>query len=74
MEAGWVFFKKQVSKLMVAGSLREKPGCPQNFFFFSLEPRLLHMEVPRLRVQSKLQLPATATATSMVGRGGGGDP
>ena len=34
------------------------------FFFFFLEPHLLHMEIPRLGVQSELQLPATATATA----------
>ena len=37
------------------------------FFFFSfffLGPNLQHMEVPRLGVQSELQLPATAKATA----------
>ena len=33
------------------------------FFFLALHPR--HMEVPRLGVQSELQLPAYATATAM---------
>ena len=34
-----------------------------NFIFLGLHPA--HMEVPRLGVESKLQLPATATATAM---------
>ena len=34
------------------------------FFFFFLGPPLRHMEVPRLGVESELQLPATATATA----------
>ena len=33
-------------------------------FFCFLGPPLRHMEVPRLRVQSELQLPACATATA----------
>ena len=33
------------------------------FFFCFLWPHLWHMEVPRLQVESKLQLPAYATAT-----------
>ena len=33
------------------------------FFFGFLEPHLWHMEVPKLGVESELQLPATATAT-----------
>ena len=41
--------------------------CPvtssQTFFFFSLGPYQWHMEVPRLGVQSELQLLAYATAT-----------
>ena len=32
--------------------------------FFALRPHLLHMEVPRLRVTSELQLPAYTTAHS----------
>lgn len=31
-------------------------------FLFFLDPRLQHMEVPRLRVESEQQLPAYATA------------
>ena len=34
------------------------------YFFVFLGPHLQHVEVPRLRVQSKLQLPAYATATA----------
>ena len=34
------------------------------FFFFLLWPHLQHMEVPRLGVESELQLPAYATATA----------
>ena len=34
------------------------------FFFFFLGPYPRHMEVPRLGVQSELQLPAYATATA----------
>ena len=34
------------------------------FFFFFLGPLLWHMEVPRLGVQSELQLPASTTATA----------
>ena len=33
-------------------------------FFFFLGLRLWHMEVPRLGVESKLQLPADTTATA----------
>ena len=36
-----------------------------SFFHFFLGPHLWHMEVPRLGVQSELQLPAYATATAM---------
>ena len=48
------------------------PGenLPKAFLFkFFLKPRLQHMEVPRLRVKSELQLPAytTASATSDTG-------
>ena len=39
---------------------------PNAFLFFFLEPHLQHMEVPRLRVESELQLLATATATAML--------
>ena len=35
------------------------------FLFFFLGPHLWHMEVPRLRVKSELQLPAYTTATEM---------
>ena len=35
------------------------------FFFFFLGPYLQHMEVPRLVVQSEIQLPAYTTATAM---------
>ena len=35
------------------------------FFFFSLGLYLWHVEVPRLGVESELQLPATATTTMM---------
>ena len=34
-------------------------------FFFFLGQHLWHMEVPRLEVESELQLPAYATATAM---------
>ena len=34
------------------------------YIFFFLGPHLWHMEVPRLRVKSKLWLPAYATATA----------
>ena len=33
------------------------------FFFFFLGPHLWHMEVPRVGVESELQLPAYATAS-----------
>ena len=33
-------------------------------FFFFLESHLQHMKIPRLRVQSELQLPAYATVTA----------
>ena len=41
------------------------PVCPffLSFFFF-LGLHLWHMEVPRLRVKSELQLPAYSTATA----------
>ena len=35
-----------------------------SFFFFFLGPHPRHMEVPRLGVESELQLPAYATATA----------
>ena len=35
------------------------------FFCLFLEPHPWHMEVPRLGVESELQLPACATATAM---------
>ena len=34
------------------------------FFFFFLGLHLLHMEVPRLKIKSELQLPAYITATA----------
>ena len=34
------------------------------FFYFVLGPHLQHMEIPRLGVKSKLQLPAYTTATA----------
>ena len=36
------------------------------FFFFFLGSHLRHLEVPRLKVQSELQLPAYSTATAML--------
>ena len=36
------------------------------YFFVSLGPRLWYMEVPGLRVESELQLPASTTATAML--------
>ena len=36
-------------------------------FFFFLGLHLCHMEVPRLEVQSELQLPAYVTATATLG-------
>ena len=39
--------------------------CLPDFFFF-VGPHLWHMEVPRLGVESELQLPAHATATAMM--------
>ena len=45
---------------------RNFPGeylCIYLFCFLGLHPR--HMEVPRLGVESELQLPAHATATTM---------
>ena len=46
-------------------------GTPEHtafffFFFFFLWPHPWHMEVPRLGVESKLQLPAYTTATAML--------
>ena len=35
-----------------------------NLFFLLLRPHVGHMEVPRLEVESELQLPAYATATA----------
>ena len=45
-------------------------GMTTQLFFFSLSfvflgPHPRHMEVPRLGVESELQLPAYATATAM---------
>ena len=36
-----------------------------SFFLVILGPQVWHMEVPRLEVESELQLPAYATATAM---------
>ena len=38
-----------------------------SFFFCFSGPYLWHMQVPRLGVESELQLPATATATATLG-------
>ena len=35
------------------------------FFLFFLGPKVLHLEIPRLGVESKLQLPAYTTDTAM---------
>ena len=35
------------------------------FFYYFLGPNLQHIEVPRLEVQSELQLPAYTTDTAM---------
>ena len=40
-------------------------SCGDFFFFFFLGLHLDHMEVPRLVVESELQLPASPTATAM---------
>ena len=40
---------------------RAPVGYPPPFFFCFLGPHLLHTEVPRLGIESKLQLPAYAT-------------
>ena len=37
-------------------------SCTHTFFFFFLGPYLRYMEVPRVRVQSELQLPAYTKA------------
>ena len=37
------------------------------FFFGFLGPHMRHVEVPRLEVESELQLPATATAAATMG-------
>ena len=37
-----------------------------SIFFFFLEPHPMHMDVPRLGVESELQVPAYATATAKV--------
>ena len=38
---------------------------PQTIFLVFLRPHLRYMEVPRLGVESELQLPANTTATAM---------
>ena len=40
---------------------------PSREFFFFLGPHLRHMEVPRIGVESELQMPAYTTATAMQG-------
>ena len=50
-------------------SWQEPPGCLSIYLFiylfiYLLGPHLQHMEVPRLRVESELQLPAYTTATA----------
>ena len=42
----------------------EKMGLKGDFFFFLNGPYLWHMEVPRLGVESELQLLAYTTATA----------
>ena len=39
--------------------------CLSLFFFFFLEPHLWHMDIPRLGVESEIELPAYATTTAM---------
>ena len=46
-------------------SLSKPQGLLLFFCFFFLGPHLRHTEVPRLGVQSELQLPACTTATAM---------
>ena len=41
------------------------------YFIVSLGPHPWHMDVPRLRAESELQLPAYTTATALGGGGGG---
>ena len=41
-----------------------QPGQNLNFFFFFLQQHQWHMDVPRIGVESGLQLPAYATATA----------
>ena len=60
----------RVKREQVRGEMRKKEIIPffLSFFFFFLVcfsgPHLRHMEVPRLGVESELQLPAYTTATA----------
>ena len=44
--------------------MKISPNSKIFFFFFFLGPHLWHMEVPRLGLESELQLPAYTTATA----------
>ena len=46
-------------------SINQYSGFSHIFFFFFLRPYSRHMEVPRLGVESELELPACATPTVM---------
>ena len=48
-----------------AGIFEKKEKLISLFFFSFLGPHPQHMEVPRLGVESELQLPAYTTATAM---------
>ena len=54
------------SKQQGTGRIRME-ASPEHFFFFFLGPYLQHMEVPRLGVESELQLLTYTTAHSNAG-------
>ena len=57
-------FVKLASPSPEAGRHSAAAQIPSCFCFCFLGPHLWHMEVPRLGVESELQLPAYATATA----------
>ena len=58
-------FREKDKALRYLNLKKKKKNCNQKFFFFFyLGLHLQHMEVPRLGVESELQLPAYTTATA----------
>ena len=68
----WQGLRQQRSQLLATppqdgvGGVKRKGGCPKASSFFAfLGLQVQHVEVPRLGVESELQLPAYTTATAV---------